>query len=172
MTPMAIRPAGRRGVVLALMAVSGLVMVSMALGEGAGTAGAGSKTCAPGSKDCAFCECYSRFARALARATREVGALQDGVIIHYRSDDPETVVELQRFGFERQKLRQAAAADANSVRLCEPCRRVFEQIRGASFDVANSVHGVFTVITAADPEVVKILHQMASEETQKGVRGS
>ena len=172
MTPMATRPAGRAGAVVALVVIAGMALVSVALGEGAGPAGSGGKVCAPGSKDCAFCECYTRFARALARATREVGALHDGVVIHYRSDDPETVVELQRFGFERQKLRQAAAADSKSVRLCEPCRLVFEQIRDASFDVANSVHGVFTVITAADPDVVKILHQMASEETQKGVRGS
>jgi hypothetical protein len=172
MTPKAIRSAGRPRAVLALVAVSGLTMVAVAPGAGTAAESAGGKACAPGSKDCAFCESYTRFARALARSTREVGALPDGVVIHYRSDDPETVVELQRFGFERQKLRQAAAAGVKSVRLCEPCRQVFARIRGASFDVANSVHGVFSVITSADPEVVKILHQMASEETQKGVRGS
>ena len=172
MTPKVSRWSGAAGAVLALAAVSRLTIAPVALGEEPGSESAGGKACAPGSKDCAFCESYTRFARALARSTREVGALPDGVVIHYRSDDPETVVELQRFGFERQKLRQAAAADVKSVRLCEPCRQVFERIRGASFDVANSVHGVFSVITSADPEVVKILHQMASEETQKGVRGS
>jgi hypothetical protein len=125
-----------------------------------------------GGKDCAFCECYSRFARAIERATREVGALPNGIAVHYRSEDPETVVEIQRYAFERQKRRVAAAADPKTARLCGECRPKFERIRGATFHVANSVHGVFCLITSTDPEVVRVLHEMVSAETPKGVRGS
>lgn len=126
----------------------------------------------PATKNCAFCECTSRYARVLEKATREVGALANGIVVHYHSEDPETVVEIQRYAFERHKLRQTARADAKAIRLCAECRPVMIRLKGANFEVANSVNGVFSLITSSDPEVVRVLHEMASEQTQKSVRGS
>ncbi len=177
-----------RGQVMAMirgMAAAGkpvAMMIACLALQGAAHAGQGSRgesaapsappSSAPASKDCAFCACYSRFAHALEKSTREVGALSNGIVVHYHSEDPETVVEIQRFAFERNKLRQAAIADPKSIRLCGECRPKFERLRGANFEVSNSVHGVFTMITSNDLETVRILHEMASEQTKKGVRGS
>jgi len=155
----------------------GLAVASLALVTGVMPARSGepSGAKAPAGKkaeECTFCECYAHFARALERATREVGALPNGIVVHYHSEEPETVVEIQRFAFERQKRRLAATADPKAARLCGQCRPRFERLRGASYEVANSVHGVFSLITSSDPEVVRILHEMVSAETPTGVRGS
>jgi hypothetical protein len=102
-----------------------------------------------------------------------VGALPNGVVILYRADDPETIVLLQRYAFEKQHIRRDLSANPADVRLCEECGALWDQLKGATFEVANSVHGVFTLITSSDPEAVRVLHKLASQETQsKGVRGS
>ena len=158
---------------------TGLALLALGVGGTASEAGkssapaAGPNRCAKGSLECAFCASFARHAAALGRATREVGALPNGVVILYRCDSPETVVELQRYAFEKQKLREKLAASPEAVKLCETCGALLDKLKGATFEVANSVHGVFTLITSSDPDVVRELHKLASEETQaKGVRGS
>ncbi len=129
--------------------------------------------CKSGSLECLFCASYTRHGEALKHATREVGALPNGVVILYRADDPETIVLLQRYGFEKQKIRRELSANPADVRLCEECGALWDKLKRATFEVANSVHGVFTLITSTDPEAVRVLHKLASQETQsKGVRGS
>jgi hypothetical protein len=131
------------------------------------------KRCAQGSLECVFCASFNRHGEALTHATREVGALPNGVVILYRCEDPEIVVHLQRYAFEKQKIRQQLAVDPGQLRVCEGCGALWDKLKGATFEVANSVHGVFTLITSSDPEAVRVLHKLASEETQgKGVRGS
>jgi hypothetical protein len=127
-----------------------------------------------GSIDCVFCESYIRHAAALRLATREVGALPEGVVFHLWCDDPETVVELQQYAFEKQRLRSSYVDDPTALAVCTECSGLLNRLKGAVFEVANSVHGVFTLITSTDPEVVRVLHKVASEEMQlkKGVRGS
>jgi hypothetical protein len=154
-----------------------IALASIALIAGATPAISGepSGSKVPDSKkaeECTFCQCNAQFARAIERATREVGALPNGIAVHYRSEDPEMVVEIQRYAFERQKRRLAAAADPKAARLCGQCRQRLDRLRGAKFDVANSVHGVFCLITSSDPEVVRFLHEMVSAETPSTVRGS
>jgi hypothetical protein len=132
-----------------------------------------SPRCASGSLECVFCASYARHSEALKRATREVGALPNGVVILYRADDPETVVLLQRYAFEKQRIRQELLVNPTGVQLCQDCGAMWDRLKGATFEVANSVHGVFTMITSTDPEAVRFLHKLASQETQsKGVRGS
>jgi len=119
-----------------------------------------------------FCACFNQHADALKRATREVGALPNGVVILYRAEDPETIVHLQRYAFEKQRLRRQLQSSPAQVKLCEDCGALWDRLKGATFEVANSVHGAFTLITSTDPEAVRALHKLASQETQKGVRGS
>jgi hypothetical protein len=122
---------------------------------------------------CVFCASYARFAGALTGATREVGALANGVVIHLRCELPETVVELQKYTFEKQELRAKYWARPKDVKTCAGCGSLLARLKGAHFEVANSVHGVFTIITSSDPNVVRALHELASQETkEKGVRGS
>jgi len=123
--------------------------------------------------ECDFCASYARHAGAMGGATREVGALPNGVVIHLRCDRPEAVVELQQYTFEKQKLREEYWRRPESHKTCPGCRGLLTRLKGAHFEVANSVHGVFTIITSTDPNVVRALHELASQETkEKGVRGS
>lgn len=133
-----------------------------------------SKDCAGGSAECVFCDSYSRHIGAIRQATREVGALPNGLVIHLRCDRPEAVVELQQYAFEKQKLRRLVAEESTAVSLCSECCSLLRRLHGAAFEVANSVHGVFTLITSQDPRVVRVLHRIAAEEVrlEEGVRGS
>jgi hypothetical protein len=125
------------------------------------------------ASECVFCASYARHASAMHGATREVGALPNGVVIHLRCELPETVVELQKYTFEKQTLRAQYWARAQDMRTCKGCRDLLARLKGAHFEVVNSVHGVFTIITSSDPNVVRALHELASQETkEKGVRGS
>ena len=126
-----------------------------------------------GAIECDFCASYARHAGAMGGATREVGALPNGVVIHLRCDRPEAVVELQQYTFEKQKLREEYWKQPQSHPVCPGCRDLLTRLKGASFEVSNSVHGVFTIITSNDPNVVRALHELASQETkEEGVRGS
>lgn len=125
------------------------------------------------ASECVFCASYARHASAMHGATREVGALPNGVVIHLRCDSPEAVVELQKYTFEKQTLRAQYWAREQDMKTCHGCRDLLARLKGAHFEVANSVHGVFTIITSNDPNVVRALHELASQETkEKGVRGS
>lgn len=132
------------------------------------------KSCTAGSAECVFCDSYARHIGAIRQATREVGALPNGLVIHLRCDSPEAVVELQQYAFEKQKLRRLVAEDSTAVSLCSQCCSLLRRLHGAAFEVANSVHGVFTLITSEDPQVVRVLHRIAAEEMRlkEGVRGS
>jgi len=158
--------------------VASAALATLALSWGVPAAGpeeksAGPARCPSGSLECVFCACYNQHADALKRATREVGALPNGVVILYRAEDPETIVHLQRYAFEKQRLRRQLQSDPAGVKLCKDCGTLWDQLKGATFEVANSVHGAFTLITSTDPDAVRVLHKLASQETQhKGVRGS
>ena len=152
-------------------------LATLALSWGVPAAGpedksAGPPRCQTGSLECVFCACFNQHADALKQATREVGALPNGVVILYRAEDPETIVHLQRYAFEKQRLRRQLQSDPAQVKLCQDCGALWDRLKGATFEVANSVHGAFTLITSTDPEAVRVLHKLASQETQKGVRGS
>ncbi len=159
------------------MAVATAVAVMVGVARPQDTAGGPPEN--PGEKgaahagECDFCASYARHAGAMGGATREVGALPNGVVIHLRCDRPEAVVELQQYTFEKQKLREEYWKRPQSCKACPACRELLGRLKGASFEVANSVHGVFTIITSDDQNVVRALHELASQETkEKGVRGS
>ena len=162
-----------------IVRVAMIAVVAVALGmirPPASTGGPPEDPAAKGSGhgvECDFCASYARHAGAMSGATREVGALPNGVVIHLRCDRPETVVELQQYTFEKQQLREEYWRRPESHKTCPGCRGLLTRLKGAHFEVANSVHGVFTIITSTDPKVVRVLHELASQETkEKGVRGS
>jgi hypothetical protein len=160
----------RGAVAMALTIVVGLAFAGAAAG---GPPEQPSAALVQGAIKCDFCASYARHAGAMGGATREVGALPNGVVIHLRCDRPEAVVELQQYTFEKQKLREEYWKSPASHPVCPGCRDLLAQLKGASFEVANSVHGVFTIITSNDPDVVRALHKLASQETkERGVRGS
>ncbi len=157
----------------ASLTIAALVAAPAFTRAGAQQGRGGSEQAAPDRAGCVFCAAYAQYSAALHRATREVGALPNGVVIHLRCEHPETVVEIQKYTFEKQRLREQYWKNSEQVRTCATCQDLLLQIKGARFEVSNSVHGVFTIITSDDPGLVRALHELASKETKdKDVRGS
>ena len=122
---------------------------------------------------CISCVIFCRYGDVLDEAQVDIGAIPDGIIIHYTTENPVRVVDLQRYAYERKKLFGGLGDEETLNRLCEKCRHKAMQIESADFEVANSAHGVFAVLTSTDSNVVEVLHQMAAEMTlNNDVRGS
>jgi hypothetical protein len=122
---------------------------------------------------CIACALYCRYEEALAEARVDVAALPNGIVIHYASEKPATIVELQRFAYERRKLHQQMVDAETLNRFCERCRHKTERTKGARYEVGNSAHGAFAVVTSDEDEIVRALHELAAEVTlTNDVRGS
>lgn len=122
---------------------------------------------------CISCAIFARYDAALTRAQLDVGAIPDGLVMHFTADRPEIVVDLQRFAFERQRLHGQFDHPSCARQLCSECRQRMGAMRDARYEVANSAHGVFAVLTSDDAAVVNVLHDLAAEMAiRNDVRGS
>ena len=165
--------AGRRGRGLALASTLGLlVLVGLVLIASP----ASTRMAAPaavGDAGCQSCGLFGRYAQTLDQSELEVGAIANGIVLYFAASDPDRVVDLQRFAFEREKLHRTTSCSKGLDGLCDGCRERTVRIRGSYLDVANSARGVFTILVSDDPDVVGTLHEMASEiALHNDVRGS
>ncbi len=160
---------------MAVAAIAALFMTAPA-GTSAGGPRRESETgqhLAASMSECVFCLAYARYAEVLHLATREVAALANGVVIHLRCEQPERVLLIQQYTFEKQRLRAEYWAHKKEAKVCAACGELLDRLAGARCEVANSVHGVFTVITSDNPQTVQALHELAAQEAkEKEIRGS
>ena len=112
---------------------------------------------------CLPCAILCKYEGVLDQTHVDVGAIRDGVVVHYHTKNPIQIVDLQRFAYERQKLHSDLGDTKTLAQFCAECLRMTERIKSARFEVANSAHGVFTVLTSDEEEIVQVLHGMAAE---------
>ncbi len=148
----------------------GLVLAASSVPVGSSRAMAPARAPCPVMPECASCRLYCRFVEALAEARLDVGTLPAGIVIHLSADDPEVVEGLRRYAYARRDLR--AMSDA-LLAWCSGCRARRQAMAAATYTLAESVHGVFTLVTSTDAGVVEALHDIAAELVLEGdLRGT
>jgi hypothetical protein len=162
----------RRPIASRVVAVT-LLMLTLLAGAAPALDGSLEDDCQGERASCLACAIFCRYSEVLAEARIEVGALDNGIVLHYTADDPTQILDLQRYAYEREKLFRRLGDEKILNQLCERCRLKAKAIAGAHFETANSAHGVFSVLTSDDPAIVRALHQMGSAVTMENdVRGS
>jgi len=89
-----------------------------------------------------------------------VGALDNGVIYFFASDNYRIIEDLQRFAYERKSLEENGAAASHPKLLLNG--RAHRHNPSVHLAVATSAHGAFAVLTSTNPSTVRALREEAS----------
>lgn len=125
-------------------------------------AGSGSGCSFEAAANCDGCKLHQAYWTSLENASRDIASLPNGIVVHYASSDPVAAVELQKYAAEKATLWKTYSSKKSDVQLCDYCAEKASSMKGATFQVSNSMNGVFTVITAKSRGTVENLHRIAA----------
>jgi hypothetical protein len=136
--------------------------IGLALVGGALLAHAAAAAEPPGQAPAPVCALWTEFEDDVARARQEVGALSNGIIYFYHSEDPAVIEPLLRFAYRRQaladSLRGAAAPEAPEA----ACGEGIWHTPPFDLEISTSAHGFFAILTSSRPDIVKHLQGLAA----------
>jgi hypothetical protein len=106
------------------------------------------------------CALWMEFRDDVARARQEVGALANGIVYFYHSDDPAVIEPLLRFAYRRRALADSLTAQpAAGIPDCEDAIRHTPPF---DLEISTSAHGFFAILTSPRPDIVKHLQGLAA----------
>lgn len=105
---------------------------------------------------CPVCRLWDANTAVLKNASLEVGALEQGVVYFFYSNNFRVIEDLQRFAFERKGLEESGAAKRHDRLGSE----VEENL--TNLEISASPHGAFAILTSEHPPTARLLREQAS----------
>jgi hypothetical protein len=113
---------------------------------------------------CPVCDLWEIDGAIFLQARQEVGALDDGVIYYYFSDNPTVIEQLIRFAYERQELEAALRTDLGlRQHLGQRCGHAMQGSGAVHLEISTGVQGVFVILTSTGKIPVDRLKKEASD---------
>jgi hypothetical protein len=112
---------------------------------------------------CPVCDLWEIDGTIFLQARQEVGALENGVIYYYFSDNPTVIEQLIRFAYERQELEAALRTDLGlRQHLGQGCGHAMQGSGAVHLEISTGVQGVFVILTSTGKIPVDRLKREAS----------
>jgi hypothetical protein len=108
------------------------------------------------------CALWMEFQDDVARARQEVGALSNGIVYFYHSEDPAVIEPLLRFAYRRKALADSLRALPPSDEAYPPCGEGIWHTPPFDLEISTAAHGFFAILTSPRPEIVKHLQGLAA----------
>lgn len=113
---------------------------------------------------CPVCDLWEIDGAIFLQARQEVGALENGVIYYYFSDNPAVIEQLIRFAYERQELEAALRTDLGlRQHLGQRCGHAMQGSGAVHLEISTGVQGVFAILTSTGKIPVDRLKKEASD---------
>ncbi len=113
---------------------------------------------------CPVCDLWEIDGSIFLQARQEVGALENGVIYYYFSDNPAVIEQLIRFAYERRELEAALRTDRDlRQHLGQGCGHAMQGSGAVHLEISTGVQGVFAILTSTGKIPVDRLKKEASD---------
>ncbi len=119
---------------------------------------------------CPVCALWEIDGAIFLQARQEVGALENGVIYYYFSDNPAVIEQLIRFAYERRELEAALRTDLGlRQNLGQACGHAMQGSGAVHLEISTGVQGVFVILTSTGKIPVDRLKKEASDAVRENL---